>query len=142
LQECLLPTVAESDVPKELIAIVDDDESMRDAIEGLMRVLGFPVKTFASPHDFLRSPDFQRTACLVADINMPGMSGVELHQHLVASGMSIPTILITAYPDDNVRTRALRAGVFGYLKKPFVEDDLIACVRSALAQRDPHKRKT
>ncbi len=141
LAACLL-AVAESDVPKELIAIVDDDESMRHAIGGLMRVLGFAVETFASARDFLSSPNFQRTACLVTDINMPGMSGVELHQHLVASGKSIPTVLITAYPDDNVRTRAVRAGVLGFLKKPFSEDDLIACVRSALAQRDSSKRKT
>ena len=115
-----------------LIAIVDDDQSYRDALKGLMRALGFAAEAYASAQDFLRSPHLEKTACLVADINMPGMSGTDLHRHLVGLGSRIPTILITAYPDENVRTRALRAGVFCYLKKPFAEDELIACIRSAV----------
>lgn len=117
-----------------LIAIVDDDQSMRDALKGLMRALGFAAEAYASAQDFLNSPHLGKTACLVADINMPGMSGTDLHRHLVALGSRIPTILITAYSDENVRTRALHAGVLCYLKKPFAEDELIACIRSAVRQ--------
>ena len=117
-----------------LIAIVDDDESVREATKGLMRSMGHAAEAFSSGEDFLRSPHLSRTACLVADVNMPGMSGLDLHRHVSSVTESIPTILITAYPNDNVRARALTAGVIGYLIKPFSEDELLGCVRSALAQ--------
>jgi FixJ family two-component response regulator len=116
-----------------LIAIVDDDESVREAIKDLMRSMGLAVEAFACGEDFLRSPHLSRTACLVADVNMPGMSGLDLHRQLSARNKSIPTILITAYPNDGVRARALSGGVICYLAKPFGEDDLINCIRSALA---------
>jgi FixJ family two-component response regulator len=116
-----------------LIAIVDDDESVREATKGLMRSMGLGVEAFACGEDFLRSPHLSRTACLVADVNMPGMSGLDLHRWLSARNKSIPTILITAYPNDSVRARALSGGVICYLAKPFGEDDLINCIRSALA---------
>ena len=119
---------------KPLISIVDDDESMREAIKGLMRSLGYRVEAVASAPEFLSSPHVRRTSCLIADMQMPGMTGLELHQRLSISGKPIPTILITAYPDDGVRERALSAGVVGYLSKPFEEDDLLACVRSALTR--------
>jgi FixJ family two-component response regulator len=123
-------------VPGELplTAIVDDDDSMREAIKGLLRSLGLAVEVFASPNEFLKSADLDRIACLVADVNMPGMSGLDLYRHLIASGRSIPTILITAYGDERIRERALEAGVLGYLKKPFAEDDLLAHIRSALSK--------
>jgi FixJ family two-component response regulator len=118
---------------QRLIAIVDDDESVREATKDLMRSMGLAVEAFACGEDFLRSPHLSRTACLVADINMPGMSGLDLHRHLSARNKSIPTILVTAYPNDSVRVRALSAGVICYLEKPFSEDDLINGIRSAFA---------
>jgi FixJ family two-component response regulator len=115
-----------------LISIVDDDEESRDAVAVLTRSLGFAVTTFSCAAEFLSSPDFMRTACLIADINMPGMTGVELHRHLVKGGHGIPTILITAYPDDTVRARAIADGVIAYLSKPCSEVALLDCVRVAL----------
>ena len=121
---------------KPLISIVDDDESVREATKGLMKSLGFTAKTFSSAADFLTSRHLRRTACLIADVNMPGMTGPELHDRLRDLGSTIPTILITAYHDDNVRARALSAGVICYLRKPFDEDDLLVCIHSALVQRE------
>jgi FixJ family two-component response regulator len=118
--------------PKPLISIVDDDQSIREAIKGLMRSLGYRVEAAASAQEFLSSRHVRSTSCLIADMQMPGMTGLELHRHLSASGKPIPTILITAYPDNGVRERALAAGVVGYLSKPFEEDDLLVCIRSAL----------
>jgi FixJ family two-component response regulator len=117
---------------KPLISIVDDDESVREATKSLMRALGFLAETFGSAEEFLKSDRLHWTACLIADVQMPHMGGVELHRHLVASGVAIPTILMTAYPNRSVRTRALKAGIVSYLIKPFNKDDLLACIRSAL----------
>ena len=117
---------------KPQISVVDDDESMREAIRGLMRSLGYTAQAFRSAEEFLTSHQVPNTSCLIADVQMPGMTGLELHRHLVASGKTIPTILITAYPDDRVRERALGDGVVGYLSKPFDENDLLACIRSSL----------
>jgi len=114
------------------ISVVDDDESMREAIRGLMKSLGYTAQTFASAEEFLNSCQVACTSCLIADVQMRGMTGLELHRHLVASGKPIPTILVTAYPDDTVRQRALADGVVGYLSKPFDENDLFACIRSSL----------
>ena len=118
---------------KPLISVVDDDESMREAVRGLMKSLGYTAEAFASAEEFLSSPQVPGTACLIADVMMPGMTGLELHRHLVASGRTIPTILITAHPDDGVRERALQDGIIGYLSKPFGEEDLMACIHSSLA---------
>ncbi|MBY3259595.1 response regulator [Rhizobium laguerreae] len=118
---------------KPLIAIVDNDESMRDALKGLMRSMGFDGETFSSADDFLMSPHIRRTACLVTDINMPGMSGLDLHRRLVALGKSIPTILITAFPEKNMGASALGADVVCCLTKPFNGQILLDCIRSALA---------
>ena len=117
---------------KPLISIVDDDESMREAITGIMRSLGYRVEAVASAQEFLSSRQAGRASCLIADMQMPGMTGLELYQRLSTSANPVPTILITAYPDDSVRERALSAGVVGYLSKPFEENDLLACIRSAL----------
>src|SRR5262252_5078163 len=114
------------------IAVVDDDESMREAMRGLMKSLGYTAQTFASAGEFLNSCQVPRTSCLIADVQMRGMTGLELHRHLMASGKTIPTILMTAYPDDTVRERALQDGVVCYLSKPFDENDLLACIRSSL----------
>jgi FixJ family two-component response regulator len=118
---------------KPMISIVDDDESVREATEAQMKSLGFDAQTFASAADFLASPNIGKTSCLVADIHMPHMTGVELHRRLRDSGYAIPTVLITAYPDDDVRERALADGVKCYLVKPFDEEDLLRCVRLALS---------
>ena len=122
---------------KPLISVVDDDESMREAMRGLMKSLGYTAQAFASAEEFLNSREAPGTSCLIADVQMPGMTGLELHYHLLASGKTVPTILITAYPDDNVRERALIDGVVCYLSKPFDEDDLLACIRSSLSSEGP-----
>jgi FixJ family two-component response regulator len=122
---------------KPLISVVDDDESMREAVRALMKSLGYTAEAFASAEEFLSSCEAVRTSCLIADVQMPGMTGLELHRHLVASGKSIPTILITAYPGDSARERALDDGVMGYLSKPFDEDDLLACIHSSLHPEGP-----
>jgi FixJ family two-component response regulator len=118
---------------KSLISVVDDDESMREAVRVLMKSLGFTAEAFASAEEFLNSRQLPRTSCLITDVQMPGMTGLELHRHLVAFGKTIPTILITAYPDDTVRERALGDGVVCYLSKPFEESDLLACIHAALS---------
>ena len=118
-----------------LIAIVDDDESVRDATERLMRSAGFSAETFSRGADFLSSPDLSRTACLVTDLNMPAMSGFDLHRRLHSLGRSIPTVLITGQPNENVRTQALSLGIICYLPKPFRNDDLIDSIHSALRSR-------
>jgi FixJ family two-component response regulator len=123
---------------KMLISIVDDDQSVCEATRGLMSALGFTAEAFASGEDFLRSAHVQRTSCLIVDMQMPGMTGLELHARLVASGRAIPTIMITAYPDDRRRARALDAGITCYLAKPFSEDALLDCIRFALDPNSVH----
>ena len=115
-----------------LISIVDDDQPVLDSLGRLMRAVGHTVQTFSSAADFLASPRLAETACLIADVHMPGMNGDELHRRLVGLGYAIPTILITAYPEDNVKARALEDGVICYLRKPFNKNDLLDCIRSAL----------
>jgi FixJ family two-component response regulator len=115
-----------------VIAIVDDDHSVREALTSLVRSLGYVAIAFECAEDLLKSRRRRNVACLIADVQMPGMTGVELHNRLVASGEPIPTILITAFPDERSRERALQAGVIGYLAKPFSEDDLLACIRPHL----------
>jgi FixJ family two-component response regulator len=130
---------AEAIVSQYLISIVDDDEAFREAMTSLMKSLGFEVEAFSSAEDFLASPRLESTSCLIADVHMPTMTGIELHKQLMASGRQIPVILITAYPDDNVRARALAAGVVCYLSKTFDDDALLDFVRSALVQTDKGK---
>jgi FixJ family two-component response regulator len=117
---------------KPVIAIVDDDESVREALMSLMRALGYASEAYVSAEDFLKSGRLRRASCLIADIRMPGMTGLDLHRHLVASGNPIPTVLITAHYDEAGRTSALQAGVICYLAKPFNEEDLLGCLHSAL----------
>jgi FixJ family two-component response regulator len=120
------------DKPRSIISIVDDDESVREATEARMMSLGFGARTFSSAADFLASPGIEDTSCMVADINMPHMTGVELHRRLLDLGYAIPSILITAYPDEEVRASALADGVICYLVKPFEDEDLLHCIHLAL----------
>lgn len=115
-----------------VIAVVDDDASVREALIGLMRSLGYRVIAFPSAEDFLSSKRRNSAACLIADVQMGGMSGPELHRSLVVAGQPIPTILITAYPQESARARAFQAGVLGYLTKPFSDEELLTCIQSAL----------
>ena len=122
---------------RPLVAIVDDDESLRSATSNLLQAAGFSTTTFADAETFLVSAGEPRAACLVTDMRMPGMSGVELCERLTASGAPIPTVLITAYPSDATRSRAREAGIVCCLAKPFAPDELLECVRAALARSTP-----
>jgi FixJ family two-component response regulator len=115
-----------------IVAIVDDDKAVGNAIEVLMRSIGLAAQAFSSGEEFLRSPELSRTGCLVVDFDMPNMSGLDLHDNLLRSGKEIPTMLITAYPSDDIRARALQAGIICYLPKPFDENDLLSCIQAAL----------
>jgi FixJ family two-component response regulator len=122
---------------KLLVSVVEDDQFFRESMKRLMRSLGHAVETFSSAGDFLASPRLSETACLIADVNMPAMSGVELHKHLIDVGHAIPTILVTAYPNDLDRTRAFKNGIICYLRKPIDEQQLIQCLRTALTSGEP-----
>jgi FixJ family two-component response regulator len=115
-----------------LIAIVDDDDSMRSALQGLLKAVGLPAQAFASGEEFLKSGQQRQTACLIADIRMPGMSGLELQAKLNAEHCRIPTIFITAHGDANLRMQALRGGAVEFLAKPFDDEALLESVRGAL----------
>lgn len=117
---------------KRMISIVDDDESVRDATASLVRAAGYAPEAFPCASDFLNSEAVPRTDFLIADVQMPGMTGLDLYDALVDAGKRIPTVLITAYPDEKSRNRALRAGVMRYLTKPFNETELLDCIQSAL----------
>jgi FixJ family two-component response regulator len=116
----------------KLVAIVDDDESMRTALQGLLKAVGLPAQAFASAEEFLKSGQQRQTACLIADIRMPGMSGLELQAHLNAERCRIPTIFITAHGDARMRMQALREGAVEFLAKPFDDEALLDSVRAAL----------
>jgi FixJ family two-component response regulator len=115
-----------------MISIVDDDPSVREATKGLVRSLGYGAAAFASAEDFLQSDQVNDTACLITDVQMPGLSGVELQSRLIAQGNCTPIIFITAFPEQRIRTRALEAGAVGFLSKPFDEDRLIEYIHAAL----------
>jgi FixJ family two-component response regulator len=118
---------------KSVVSIIDDDESVRESILLLARSLGLEACTFASAPDFLASTTLDATGCLVADVHMPRMTGFELHGRLTELGHVIPTILITAYPTDAMRARALADGILCYLSKPIDDAALIRCIEWALA---------
>ena len=124
---------AETVVSQYLISIVDDDEAFREAMTSLMKSLGFEVEAFSSAEDFLASPRLGNTSCLIADVHMPAMTGLELYKHLIGTGYAIPTILVTAYPNDADRARALNDGVVCYLRKPVDDNHLMRCLRTALS---------
>lgn len=118
-----------------LISVVDDDTPFLDSMRRLVKALGYSVAAFRSAAEFLASPSLTTTDCLVADVHMPAMTGIELYRHLVDTGRPIPTILITAYPDDRVEQRVRSEGVACYLRKPLEEVILVDCLRRALATR-------
>lgn len=115
-----------------MIAIVDDDASLRTALLDLMESLGIPAVGFPDAESFLQSEERNNCECLIADIHMPGLSGLELFQRLAKTQVPVPTILMTAYPDEHSRARAAKTGVVEYLTKPFQNEALIALVSSIL----------
>ena len=114
------------------ITIVDDDPSVREAATNLFRSMGFVAVAFASAEDFLDSDALETTSCIVLDVQMPGMGGLNLQSHLAASGRHIPIVFVTGYPDVGVRDKAMQSGAVCFLTKPFNEDDLIDGLKSAL----------
>jgi FixJ family two-component response regulator len=118
-----------------MISIVDDDDSVRGGTMDLIRSMGFSAEAFPCAEDFLASDQLRQTSCPIADMRMPGISGLELYNRLVRSGKFIPTILMTAFPNERDRIRALRAGVACYLAKPFKDHELLECVNSAIDSR-------
>ena len=128
----------ETAMPKPtLISIVEDDQPFRESMRKLMTALGYTVEAFPSAADFLASPLLAATACVVTDVQMPGMTGLELHRRLIDAGYAIPTILVTAYPDEVAHRRAMKDGIVCYLGKPVDDDHLERCLRSALASGKP-----
>jgi FixJ family two-component response regulator len=115
-----------------IISIVDDDASVREGLADLVSSMGFQAKTFRRAEHFLKSHWLRNTSCLIADVQMPEMTGLELYSALVDLGIKMPTILITAFPDNDDRDRALDAGVSCYLTKPFEKGELITCIRSTV----------
>ncbi len=114
-----------------MISIVDDDKSVRESANSLLRSLGYATATFASGEEFLESGCLRDTECLITDVQMPGMNGVDLQRHLLATGYRTPVIFVTAHPEERLRKRALAAGALGFLSKPFREENLIACLERA-----------
>jgi FixJ family two-component response regulator len=127
---------------RPLISIVDDDESFGHSMSRLLRALDYSVAVFPSAAQFLASAELAATACLVADIHMPEMTGIELYDHLVESGHAIPTILVTAHPDEGPKECMLTRGVQCYLRKPLVEAALIDCLRTAVAHGQTWRQPT
>lgn len=114
------------------IAIVDDDEAVREATGRLIRSLGYSASTFASADQFLKSGQIGSTSCLITDLHMPGLSGVDLQDWLLARGHHIPIVFITAHPEENVKAHAMKAGAVGFLSKPVNHDHLLGCLEKAL----------
>jgi FixJ family two-component response regulator len=117
-----------------MISIVDDDESVRKATKVLISSLGYSATAFASAEEFLDSGQVADTTCLITDVQMPGMTGIELQSYLAVTGYKTPVILITAFPNESLRRRALDAGALGFLSKPFRTESLVACLEVALKQ--------
>lgn len=115
-----------------VISVVDDDQSMRSSMKIFLRSLGYVTESFASAEEFLQSGRLRDTSCLISDVRMPGMSGLELQKHLISIGCRIPIIFITAFADGRIRDDAVKAGAVGFLNKPFREENLIACLDEAL----------
>ena len=115
-----------------LIAIVDDDDALRNSLDDLLRSIGFRTQDFPSAEAFLRANQTRDTACLILDVRMPGMNGLELQRQLVAANWRIPIIFITSHADDDAQARALAAGAVAFLYKPFHEEDLLNAIDAAL----------
>jgi len=119
-------------LPHTIVSIVDDDPSFREATRGLLKLLGYATASFASAEDFLKSDRLHDSFCVITDVQMPGMDGVELQCRLLADGHSLPVIFMTAYPEAAVCTRVLKKGACGYLSKPLDEERLLGCLTKAL----------
>jgi FixJ family two-component response regulator len=117
------------------IALIDDDAAVRDSTQWLLRSLGFQTVTFASAEDFLNSSDLQEICCVISDVRMPGMSGLELQRVLIDRSIPTPMIFITAFVDDHIKRCTLAAGAFGCLPKPVAEGTLVSCIHSAIESR-------
>ena len=118
-----------------MISIVDDDPSVREAMLGLVRSLGFDAVTFSSAEDFLQSDQIDDTSCLITDVQMPGLSGVELQSHLTSRGSLVPIIFVTASPERKIEAQVRSAGAVAFLNKPFEDEALIECLAQALEGR-------
>jgi FixJ family two-component response regulator len=130
-------------MPKaSLVSVVEDDQFFRESMRRLIRSLGYCVEAFPSAADFLASPRLIETDCLIADVQMPTMTGLELHRQLIDAGYPIPTILVTAHSDDGIRARALSDGILCYLRKPVDEKHLVRCLRAALDSGEPFKENS
>jgi FixJ family two-component response regulator len=136
------PTKLSGIAKHTLISVVEDDQPFRESMKKLMMALGYTVEAFPSAAAFLASPLLTATGCLVSDVQMPGMSGVELHRHLIDAGHMIPTILVTAYPEEMTRNRALMDGVVCYLAKPVDDEHLERCLRSVFESSKPCEEKS
>ena len=121
----------------ELISIIDDDALARDGTQELVESLGYKAVSFSSAEHFLASGAIAKTACLITDLQMPGLSGFELQEALRSQGHRTPVILMTAYPNENRRNRAIDGGAVGFLSKPFDEASLIECLAAAIKPRSP-----
>lgn len=115
-----------------VISIIDDDPSVREATQSLVRSLGYSAQVFSSAEEYLQSNRIKSSSCLITDLHMPGMSGADLQDRLIADGYRIPIIFVTAYYEERVRARVMHAGAFGFLRKPFDDESLIACLDKAL----------
>jgi FixJ family two-component response regulator len=124
--------VVETGPAKELVAVVDDDESVRQAVHGVLRSVGLKVQAFSSAAEFLESGKQEQTGCLITDVQMPGMTGLELQAQLAKDEYRIPIIFITAFGNARMRAQAMRAGAFEFLGKPFNDEVLLESVRAAL----------
>jgi FixJ family two-component response regulator len=122
--------------PPPMISIIDDDESVREALWGLVRSVGYAVSTFASAEEFVNSDQVGKADCLILDVAMPGMGGIELQRRLVAGDSRVPVIFITAHEDEEIRSQALRNGAEAFLIKPFSEDALLDAIQGALRSND------
>jgi len=120
----------------DVIAVVDDDASVRSATVDLLNSVGFRCEAYESAEHYLGAPQATRTACLILDLNMPGLNGLELQQQLAQSGHPTPIIFVTAFPEERTRAQAVGAGALCYLPKPYSDEELLGCVRLALARRD------
>jgi FixJ family two-component response regulator len=119
-----------------MISIIDDDPSVRAATDGLVRSFGYRAATFASAEDYLQSDRINDTSCVITDVQMPGLSGVELQRLLLARGNCAPIIFITAFPEEKIRRRVLEAGAIGFLSKPFDDEQLMEHLQTALRNRN------
>ena len=117
-----------------VISVIDDDASVRTATNNLLSSHGYVIQTFVSADDFLRSARLDESSCVIADVQMPGMSGLDLLTHMRSHGYTVPFVFITAFPDESVRARAFNAGAIGFLAKPFAGPVLIDCIETALNQ--------